>query len=159
MSLTVDGVWKSGVWAFTVWGSGVWAEGGVIPPPPVVAPAGPIGGGYVHERRRGRKELREARRRVGLEDDYRTEEELAQAIVASVAARQALVLEQDEQKRFEELSRQLQLARIEFRATHLEALNRERQKLIDLEIGRLLRRNLQDEEILLMLLVMAAASA
>ena len=38
MSLTVDGVWKSGVWAPTVWASGVWYEPGaaaVVTPEPV----------------------------------------------------------------------------------------------------------------------------
>ena len=102
-----------------------------------------------------------SRKRLGIEDAYELEQAArAAAIIADVAARQAQTLERDEQKRFEELTRQLALERIEFRAAHLEALNRERERLIDLEIARLLRKKLEtDDEVLLMLLMVAAATA
>jgi hypothetical protein len=90
-----------------------------------------------------------------LEDD----EARAQAVIADVAARQAERLELDAQKRFEELSRELQLKGIEWEARYLEALNIQREALIDAEIGARLRARLQGEEELLVLLLMAAASS
>lgn len=128
-------------------------------PPPVVdvvvpPPAG--GGGYnpsqgLYERPPSRKEISKARERLGLQD------KLALAAIAEIAARQAERLELDEQKRFEELSRELQLRGIEWEARYLEALNLERGRLIDAEIGRLLKRKLTDETMILMLLAAAAA--
>lgn len=137
--------------------SGSFYTGEEIVSPSAASPL--IGGGYAYSLPQSRTQIRLARRRLGLEDDYRTEEELAQAVIADVAARQARTLERDEQKRFEELTRQLALERIEFRAAHLEALNRERERLIDLEIAKLLRKKLEDEEMLLMLLMVSAVAA
>ena len=136
--------------------SAAWGEAGEEPAAAAVSI--PVGGGYIHgERRRSRKEISEARKRLGLEDIY--EQERAAAIIADVAARQAKTLELDEQKRFEEITRQFALERIEFRAAHLEALNLERERLIDLEIAKLLRKKFDDDEVLLMLLMVAAATA
>ena len=127
-------------------------------PPPAVDTAVPaiIGGGYnpsqgLYERQPSRKEISKARERLGLQD------KLALAAIAEIAARQAERLELDEQKRFEELSRELQLRGIEWEARYLEALNLERGRLIDAEIGRLLKRKLTDETMILMLLAAAAA--
>ena len=146
----VDGVWADGSWVPESWGV---AEASATPAASVTT-----GGGYVHgERHRSRKEISEARKRLGLEDAY--EQELAAAIIADVAARQAKALELDEQKRFEEITRQFALERIEFRAAHLEALNLERERLINLEIAKLLRKKFDDDEGLLMLLMVAAATA
>lgn len=160
MSLTVDGVWKSGVWAFTVWADGVWFEGGGAPPAPPAALAPLVGGGYhpsqgLYPRPPGRKEVSRARERLGLKD--RIAEERAAKVIAEIAARQAESLERDEQKRFEELARQLEIEGLEFDARYLEALNQEREHLIDLEIARRLRAIRGQEEILLMLLIAAAA--
>ena len=147
MSLTVDGVWKSGVWATTVWVDGVWFEGGVSPAPPATVTAPLIGGGYnpsqgLYPRPPSREQVSRDRERLGLRD----------AVSLAIAARQAQRLELDAQKRFEELSRELQLRGIQWEARHLESLNAQRERLIDAEIGQRLRRKLDDEMIVLMLL-------
>jgi len=67
-----------------------------------------------------------------------------------------LVLERDEQKRFEELLRELQLQGIEFDARYLEALNIQRERLIDAEISARYRL-IREEEELIILLLMAAS--
>ena len=150
MSLTVDGVWKSGVWATTVWVDGVWFEGGVPPAPPATVTAPLIGGGYnpsqgLYPRPPSREQVSRDRERFGLRD-------AVSLAIAEVAARQAQRLELDAQKRFEELSRELQLRGIEWEGRYLEALNVRRERLIDAEIGQRLRRKLDDEMIVLMLL-------
>ncbi len=73
-------------------------------------------------------------------------------IIEAIAEGQAARLEADEQKRFEELSREMQLRGIEWEAQFLEIMNATRQRLIDAEIGRLLRQQLEDEQIMLMLI-------
>ena len=98
--------------------------------------------------RRTRKDIRRARKLFGIPDE-------AAEVIATVAARQVDHLEGDAQKRFEELRRELQLRRLEWRSGYLEALNAERERLIDAEIARLLRvRN--DNEELMMLVALAA---
>lgn len=84
----------------------------------------------------------------------------AAQVIAYVAARQADALEADEQKRFEELSRELALERIEFEAKHLEALNSARQKLIDNEIALRLNAILaaqKNEKAIIALMLIAAS--
>ena len=125
---------------------------GPTPPADVVAATPPPSGGApatLRVRARTRREIEEARERFGIPPKVR-------AVIASVAARQAETLEADEQKRFEELTRELALERIEFEAHHLEALNAQRQKLIDTEIGLRLQRLRDDEEVRLLLLLAAA---
>ena len=79
-----------------------------------------------------------------------------QRVINEIALRQAQTLELDQQKRFEELSRELQLKEIEWDATYLEILNDEREKLIHEEIGRLLRKKLREEEEEIFLLLAAS---
>jgi hypothetical protein len=69
-----------------------------------------------------------------------------------------LVLEQDAQKRFEELLRELELQGIEFDARYLEALNIQRERLIDAEIAARLRLIREDEELIILLLMAASVA-
>ena len=95
---------------------------------------------------RTREEIRRDRERFGI---------VAARVVASVAASQAERLEVDGHKRFEELLRELELRGLEFDARYLEALNEQRQRLIDAEIKVRLRQMLDDEMVVLMLLAAA----
>lgn len=126
---------------------------GPPPPPADVAQAALVGGGIpahgtLHLRRRdgrSKKEIELDRERFGI----------AATVIAEVAEHQAQRLEQDEQKRFDELLRELQLREIEWDARYLEALNAQRQRLIDEEIAKLLKLKTTDEE--MMILMMLAA--
>ena len=133
-----------------------------IPPPPVeevvISPSGGVPAADYRDRyydhTRTSEQVAEARRRFGIE-------EKAAVIVSDVAARQAERLESDGQKRFEELLRELQLEGIEFDARYLQALNYERQLLIDLEIQRrmqLVLRQKEEEELLLLMMIAAAST-
>jgi hypothetical protein len=73
-------------------------------------------------------------------------------IIEEVAESQVQRLETDEQKRFEELARELELEAVEFETQYLQALALKREVLIDLEIERLLKKKLNDEAVLLILL-------
>lgn len=128
---------------------------GTPPPAPEVPIVRPSGGWpSTHgERGRSRGEVSEARKRLGLDDGYRVS-----TIIADVAVRQAERLEQDQQKIFDELLRELELQGLEFDARYLDALAIQRQGLIDAEIAARLQRMIRDdEEMLLMLLVLAAS--
>lgn len=139
------------------WGSawGVsWGSGAGPTPPVTPAATQLVGGGIPHpgmlhlpHRPRTREDIRKDRARFGIE---------VAEVISSVAARQAENLVLDEQKRYEELSREITLRGLEFESRHLEALNIERQRLIDQEIGRLLRIKVAEEEAIMMLLVLAA---
>lgn len=140
--------------AFSV---GAFDFGDTPPPPaPEVATTQIVGGGFpshgtLRLRRsegRTREEIRRDREKFGI---------AAAAVIEEVAKRQADRLEQDEQKRFDELLRELQLRELEFDARYLEATNALRQKLIDAEIGRLLKQQ-QDEEMMILMLVAAACA-
>ena len=95
------------------------------------------------------KDIRRSRERFGIPDE-------AARVVAEVAARQAQRLESDAHKRFEELQRELALRRIEWNAKYLEALNVEREALIDAEIAARLKHKLAEETMLLMLVAASA---
>jgi hypothetical protein len=136
------------------------------PPPPPPAPSGPPyqpSGGVPHDHpKRTRRQLSEARRRLGLEDDYAVEQAEAARTIADVAARQASALEQDKQKQYDELARELQLRNIAWKAKYLEDLASQRQKLIDAEIAFRIQtlRKLQiarDEQDLMTLILLAAS--
>ena len=118
----------------------------------VVSPIRPSGGRWEEEFKHaieGRKPWRK-----------RLEEQRIQAVaidlIERVAQRQVETLESDEHKRFEELERELELKGIEWEARYLEALNDRRQALVIEEIGRLLRLR-QDEEDMVILLTMMAS--
>ena len=133
-----------------------WETGAGTPaPPPPPADTTPPPRGTVPwlsdlGARRTKRDISRERERYGIQD------ELALAAIAEVAARQAERLELDEQKRFEELSRELELRRIEWDARYLEALNVMRERLIGEEIAALMHRKLRDEEDILVLMMMAA---
>ena len=145
MSLSIDGVWKAGVWATTVWADGVWAEGGTPPP---AAQTIVVGGGVPHDYKRTKKDIAKDRERFGIPDHERI---IAEALVAQIAARQAEVLEQDKQKQFDELQRELQIRGIQWQARYLELLNVQREKLIDAELKVIFQQR-QDEELMLLML-------
>ena len=104
-------------------------------------------------RTRTKKEIKEERERLGILPRK------VERIIQDVALRQAQKLELDKQKQFEELSRDLRLNKIEWEGKFLEALNQEREKLIDREIASRLRVRLRDQEDMLFLLAMAAAAS
>ena len=104
-----------------------------------------------HEvRRRTPEDIRQARERVGIITQK------AETVIKAVAARQVSTLEQDEQKYFEELARELELEGIAWDAQYLDALAQQREMLIQQEIATLLQRKLNNEA--LMTLVMIAAA-
>lgn len=119
------------------------------------APVGPApSGGYAysgHEvRRRTADDIRRSREEFGVIPKQ------AEEVIGQVALNQAERLEIDQQKRFDELLRELQLRGIEFEARYLEALNAQREALINAEIARRIREKMADEEMLTLLLVAAA---
>lgn len=123
------------------WGDS-WGLLDEIPTPPVVVTPGikPSGGipWYARPKKKRRK--------------Y-TDEDVVKAVIEAVAQRQALALELDEQKRLEELVRELELKAIEWDSRYLELMNSERQRLIDEEIRKLLRKKLDDDEAISLLLM------
>jgi len=136
--------------------------GGAAPPPPpaaVVAPERPAGGWPIpsgkkpyhrYPRLRTEDEIREERERLGILPK-------AAQVISDVAARQAAAMRYDEQRYFEELNRELELQNIEFEGKYLEALNIQRGKLIDAEIGRLLQEKFAMEDAEMVLLLLAAS--
>lgn len=126
------------------------------PPQPTETPAAPIGGGFpANDRARSREEISRARARFGLKDA------IAQAIAevaerqaaAELAAQAAEKAAADEQKRFDELFRELEMRQIAFEARHLEALATMREEAL-----ARLRKQREEEEIFLLLLAAAAAA-
>ena len=111
-----------------------------------------IGGGIPHDYPRTKKDIRRARERFGIPDEERLE---AERVVAEIAKRQAEKLELDAQKRFEELSRELQLRDIQWEASYLESLNTQRQKLIDAELYDRFKK-FRDEQDIALLILMAS---
>ena len=139
-------------------GSMLWRTTGAGSPPAPPAPppdtaVRPSGGFPANDRARSREEISRARERFGIRD------EVAQAL-AEVARRQAEAAiteqtEDDEQKRFDELYRELQLRSIEFEARYLEALAAMREAFIE-ETRR--RQRQQEEELMLLMMLAAAVS-
>ena len=132
------------------WGSS-WGVRAALPAAVVTAirPSG----GFWHEelkhaiegRKSWRKRLEEQRIQV-----------LAINIIERVADRQAITLEADEYKRFEELERELELKGLTWEARYLEALNERRETLITEEIGKLLRIRRDEEDVTILLSMMAS---
>ena len=73
-------------------------------------------------------------------------------VVEAVAEQQAGLLSLDQQQRLEHLERELEAQGIEFQSQHLELLNALRERLIGQEIGRLLEKQRQEEEALVLIL-------
>ena len=123
------------------------------PPPVVTLPVVVPSGG------RPQLTLRDEAQRQYRERQKRQKLQLIQAAreaIEEVARRQVERLELDEQKRFEELERELSLRSVEWEARYLDLLNEERESLIDEEIGRLLRRKIAEEDELLLILLDAS---
>lgn len=125
-----------------------------LPAPEGVSGPRPSGGFPAYDRGRTRKEILKDRERFGIPDKERLE---AEAIIADVAARQARTLERDAQKRFEELSRELELKKINWDTRYLSELNSRREKLIDAEIASRLKRLMDEQEIAIILMLVAAS--
>ena len=134
------------------WGSpSAWGDSWVSESVEVSVIAPVIGGGYGPYRgpkRRTEEEIEQDRERYGLFSAIK--------IIEAVAARQAESLQRDEQKRLEELTRELALQRIEWRGEYLEQLNKKREALITAEISRLIRQRMLDEENMVILMLLAA---
>lgn len=144
--------------AYDAWGGswgGSWAlswTGEHTPTPPAPTPAPQGGGG-------GRKRLHT--RRARYSDESRAIElslqgiaPEAQDVIIAVAERQAYDSRGDDQKRYEELQRELELDGIEWQSQYLELMNSVRQQFIDFEIKRRMREiaNQQEEEAILIML-------
>ena len=125
------------------------------PPPPADEPTGqrPSGGKPAYSGYETRKKTKEEIRRE--REDYGIIPRAAE-IIEAVAERQAADYRQDEQQRLEELTRELELERLEFQSRYLERLNERRAALIIQETARLIQLKLKQEEEELMLLMMAA---
>lgn len=76
-------------------------------------------------------------------------------LIQELAYRQSQDLTRDDEQRFEELERELEIQGIEWQARYLEALNVQRERLIEQEIGALLRAKLQEDEAMLLIVVAA----
>jgi hypothetical protein len=100
-------------------------------------------------RARTRREIAEDRKKHGIPDAYLE-------VIKEVAAAQVSRLETDEQKRFEELHRELELRQIIWDGRYLEIMNQIREQMIAAEIAEHLRAHIQDEEELTMLTLLAA---
>lgn len=127
------------------------------PPPPPQEQSFPIGGGIPgDDRGRSREEISRARGRFGLRD------EVAEAIAAvaqrqaeaEAAANAAEARAADEQKRFDELFREMELRQIAFEARHLEVLAQMREEFI----ARIRKQQQEEEELMLLMLVAVAAA-
>jgi hypothetical protein len=139
-------IWRDGLWAQPIWSDGLWAggdsqEGPPPEPEPESAQERPAGGYFTYAgRQRTHRDVQDARSRVGIPQE-------AQAVIVAVAERQAAQGETDEQKRFEELERELELRGIEWEARYLAAMT---------EYRELLRQRAEDGYVLVLLA--AAAS-
>lgn len=112
------GNWADGAWADGSWVADSWGGDGPTPEPPT-PPAPPAqeqfsGGYFATTRRRSQEELERDRERFGI---------AAAEVIEAVAQRQAATPQADEQKRLEELERELTLRGIEWEGRYLAALN------------------------------------
>ena len=118
-----------------------------------VPASSPVGGGYIRHHpdyfKKSRKRIREEREAVGISTEVLD-------LIDGVAKRQALAVQSDSQKQFEELERALQIADVEWQGRYLEVLNDLRERYIAEEISRLLAKKLQGEEDEMRLMALAA---
>ena len=101
------------------------------------------GGWLPHQRYQTPEEIRERREELGI---------LPRRVIHDVAARQVENPILDEQQRFEELLRELELNSIQYEARYLTALNAERERLLDAEIYRLFEQRREDDAVALILI-------
>lgn len=100
---------------------------------------------------RTRKDKALDRARFGIRDEYLD-------LIMEVASSQVDRLEADPQKRFEELSRELELRKVQWDGKYLEVLNALRQQMIDEEIAERLQQKIKTEEEEMLMLVLGAAA-
>ena len=103
-----------------------------------------------HARAQTKEQLRESRERFGITEP-------AQKVIAAVARRQVEANVLDEQKRLEELTRQLELEGIEWDTRYLEALAQMRELLLT-EALKAQFTMMQDEQDAIALMLIAAAA-
>ena len=116
-----------------------------------VRPSGGIPYSGYETRKRTKEEIQRERERLGILPR-------AAQIINLIAARQVETLKADEQQRLEELTREMALEKIEWESRYLEMLNARRETLISAEIAMLLRKKLQDEENMVILMLLAASA-
>ena len=78
-------------------------------------------------------------------------------VIKEVAQRQVQRLELDEQKRFDELLNEIKLQELQWDARYLALLSEERERLISEEIAARLQAKLNDERLMMLILMAAAA--
>lgn len=117
-----------------------------IPDADGVRPSGGVPSRDLGDKGPTQEQIRKSRIRFGL-----IPEEVE--VIESVALRQVEKLDLDEQQKLDELRGELQLKKIALESRHIQALNDERERLIDLEIASIFRQN--QEEALLLLLMMS----
>lgn len=127
---------------------GQFFGGGFFGPPPARGTAAWL---LEIPKQRTEEDIRRSRERFGIPDD-------AARVITEVAARQVARIEMDAEKRFEELARELTLQRIEWDARYLETLNAERERMIAEEIEALMRKGMAQNEAIILLLLVAAAT-
>jgi hypothetical protein len=120
----------------------------------VVATTAPSGGIVDlgrNRRKKTKEELAAEREKFGIPDE-------ARIAIEEAARRQALAQEQsaqDEQKNFEELSRELTLRGIEWDVRYLEAMNTLREKLIEQQREEVMKAKRDEEDVMYLLQVVA----
>ena len=95
------------------------------------------------------KSVQEERERLGILPR-------AAEAISDVAQQQAELLRLDELQREQQLREEMRLRGIQYEARYLALLNAERERLITLEIGRLMRARLQADQDTLTLLLIAS---
>ena len=122
---------------------------GMLGPPPTLRVSRHWAYRYPHRKR----DIHAARERFGIPDE-------TVVAIHEIAVRQAdtlSVLRMDEQQRFEELNRELKFRGIEWQAKYLEALNTQRERLIDAELAERFRLMLGKQKIVVLLMLLAAS--
>lgn len=135
------------------WASGAGVSGAVPPVPPSVAEPERFAGGYEYYRRLRKREpedVRQERERWGILPK-------TMGVISDIAIRQAAAAKYDEQRYFEELNRELELQGIEWQGKYLEVLNAQRVMLIDAEIARLIKIQLDNEDMETIIALVAAS--
>ena len=101
---------------------------------------------------RSRRDIAAERAKYGIPDK-------ALEVITKVAESQVARLENDDQKRYEELTRELELSKVKFDGRYLEVLAEIRTRLIDQEIAALLNRSNREDEEIMVLMMMSVAVA
>lgn len=107
---------------------------------PTTAPSGGLVDLGSHRRKKTKEELAAEREKFGIPD-------LARIAIEEAAKRQALAQEDDAQKRFEELARELTLRGIEWDVRYLEAMNVIRERIIEEEARRTMQAKRDEEDV------------